>query len=81
MFNINSSFSKFIDFFSFIYIFQTIEIFIFIFLLSMVLSYLSNLKKILICGIKYVLTSILNIRLKQFCFNNKLEIYILYSLI
>ena len=77
----NSRFSKFMDFFSFIYIFQTIEIFIFIFLLFIFLFYLSNLKKILICGIKYILTSILNIRLKQFCLNNKLEIYILYSLI
>ena len=35
---------KFLDFFSFIYIFQTIEIFFLIFLVLFLFKYLSNLK-------------------------------------
>ena len=52
---LNTKFSKFIDFFSFIYIFQTIEIFIIFFLIFMLSIYLSSLKKTLICGIKNIL--------------------------
>ena len=40
---INIGFAKFIDFFSFIYIFQTIEIFFLFFLLAIIIIYLSNL--------------------------------------
>ena len=42
---LNTKFSKFIDFFSFIYIFQTIEIFIIFFLVFILSIYLSSLKK------------------------------------